>query len=116
MELGSEVFVTAAVTLGVALLSFHGGRVLRASEAKKNAADAGSHVVEAATKLVGSLRQELDANTRAIDCLERDVVRLRRLNEWYRHYNAMLVAQLAGLGVAPIAPPVLADDDPAGAD
>jgi hypothetical protein len=100
--------ITAMSGVAVAVVGFLGGVKLTRAQAHKAVSEGDATVGAASLSLATALRAELDrhvaTNTRAINELEGRVERLERLNEWYRRYNAMLIAQVHTLGQVPNSP------------
>jgi hypothetical protein len=100
--------LTASASVAVAVVGFLGGVRLSKAQAHKATSEGDATVGSASLSLATALRTELDrhvaTNTKAIAELEDRLARLERLNEWYRRYNAMLIAQVHTLGQVPNSP------------
>jgi uncharacterized protein HemX len=108
METEIAAMIAAAAGLVTATGGFLAGKIRARAEARKHISEAEANVTQATLQFAESLRREMnDMRTQHrhdTQALEQRLGQLERLNEWYRRYNSILIAQLHGLKVTPHSP------------
>lgn len=108
MESEIAAMVAAAAALVTATGGFLAGKIRARAEARKHISDAEANVTRATLEFAESLRNEMSEmrtqHRNDTQALEGRLGQLERLNEWYRRYNSILIAQLHSLRVTPHSP------------
>jgi uncharacterized protein HemX len=114
MESEIAAMVAAAAALVTATGGFLAGKIRARAEARKHISDAEANVTRATLEFAESLRNEINEmrtqHRNDTQALEGRLGQLERLNEWYRRYNSILIAQLHSLRVTPHSPEPLPEE------
>jgi len=114
MDTEAAALIAAAAAFVTASGGFLAGKIRARAEAQKHVSEAEANVTKSTLEFAESLRREMSEmrtqHRHDTQALERRLGQLERLNEWYRRYNSILIAQLHGLRVTPHSPEPLPDE------